>query len=146
MRMDRILYVFPTCMFIGHLKGGGTLVSALLCVLLLFIKSGDVALFWIFSASIVLSLISIEYSSSFRGDDRRIVSDELAGMAAALLFLPRSIPVYISSFILFRFFDIAKPLMIKKTEDIGGAAGIMIDDLVAGLAANIAVRMFIWLL
>ena len=47
-------------------------------------------------------------------------------------------PSYLSlaaSFVLFRFFDIAKPPPVKRFERIGGGDGILLDDVVAGVYA-----------
>ncbi|MGB0720035.1 MAG: phosphatidylglycerophosphatase A [Bdellovibrionales bacterium] len=76
-------------------------------------------------------------------DNKRIVIDEVAGQA--LTFLPLfalapapSIIHYALGFVLFRAFDILKPWPVSYCDKhIGGAAGVMIDDLAAGILAGI---------
>lgn len=74
-------------------------------------------------------------------DPSRVVSDEAAGMWLTMLVMP---PAGADSewlrlsvaFVLFRFFDIAKPLGIRYLQKIRGGLGILIDDLVAAIAAG----------
>jgi phosphatidylglycerophosphatase A len=82
-------------------------------------------------------------------DPSYIVIDEVAGVLISA-FLPFSLLqivlplpfLAISSFIIFRLFDIFKPLNIGWTDkNIRGAAGIILDDAVAGLYAGIAVTL-----
>lgn len=73
-----------------------------------------------------------------RADDGRIVIDEVAGQLVALAFLPLRLDVAISGFLLFRLFDIWKPPPVGRAEALPGGPGVMADDLVAGLYANVA--------
>ena len=73
-------------------------------------------------------------------DHQRVVIDEVAGMCIALLFIPVSLKYVLTALILFRFFDITKPLLIKKMEDLPGGWGVMMDDVLAGVYANILLQ------
>ena len=66
-------------------------------------------------------------------------ADEVAGQCISMLFLPVTIKYVLISLILFRFFDIVKPLYIKKMEKFPGGWGIMFDDVLAGIYAIFAV-------
>lgn len=77
-----------------------------------------------------------------REDPGPVVIDEVSGQLLALLFLPVSLATYIAGFLLFRIFDIVKPFPARRLESLPGASGIMADDLVAGLYANLV----LWLL
>ncbi|GAA3877129.1 phosphatidylglycerophosphatase A [Celeribacter arenosi] len=79
-------------------------------------------------------------------DHAEIVIDELVGQWIALL--PVSVgatimgvdssvlwPGWIAGFVLFRLFDIWKPLWIGKADKRGDAMGVMLDDVLAGIAA-----------
>lgn len=50
------------------------------------------------------------------------------------------------AFVLFRFFDIIKPLGIRKTEDLPGGYGMMADDIVAGLYSVVVILILNWLI
>ena len=73
-----------------------------------------------------------------RHDDSRITVDEVAGMLTALLFLPAAWPVLGFAFVAFRILDIAKPWPVRRAESLPGGLGVMADDWVAGVGANLA--------
>jgi phosphatidylglycerophosphatase A len=64
-----------------------------------------------------------------------IVIDEVAGMLVSVLFLPRTIPVLVTAFLLFRLFDIWKPFPARQLQELHGGPGVMLDDLIAGAYA-----------
>jgi phosphatidylglycerophosphatase A len=69
------------------------------------------------------------------------VIDEVLGMGISMVWIPRSWPFLLMAIILFRIFDIWKPFPIKKTEKLPVGWGIMTDDLLAGIYANIWVHI-----
>ncbi len=80
-------------------------------------------------------------------DSGKIVIDEIAGMYITLLFIPPGIVPVIAGFLCFRALDISKPYPISYLDkNVHGGIGIMLDDIAAGIAANILVRMLIFLL
>jgi len=69
-------------------------------------------------------------------DDASIVWDEVAGMFITMIAIDISILSVVVGFILFRLFDIAKPWPISFVDkNLHGGMGIMLDDVLAGLAA-----------
>jgi phosphatidylglycerophosphatase A len=74
-----------------------------------------------------------------RKDPSVIVIDEVAGMLMSVLLLPRTIPVLVTAFVLFRLFDIWKPFPAHESQALSGGLGVMLDDLVAGAYALILV-------
>lgn len=70
-----------------------------------------------------------------------IVIDEVSGMMITLFSIPLSIPVMLVGFFLFRAFDMFKIYPANKLEDMGGSFGIMSDDIMAGLYANITLQV-----
>ena len=64
-----------------------------------------------------------------------IVIDEVAGMTLSVLVLPRTLPVLLAGFVLFRIFDVLKPFPANRLQALSGGVGVMIDDLIAGLYA-----------
>lgn len=76
-------------------------------------------------------------------DPNYIVIDEMAGMFVTLIFIPPSLINFIAGFLLFRFFDIVKPLGIRKMEQFRKGWGIMLDDILAGIYSAIALRLLI---
>ena len=74
-------------------------------------------------------------------DPSRIVIDEVIGLWISILFVPITTVTAVLAFILFRFFDIAKPLGVRRMENVGGAHGVMLDDVLAGIYANIVLQI-----
>jgi len=71
-------------------------------------------------------------------DPQWIVIDEVAGQWLALATVPLHPAGFLLGFILFRVFDILKPWPVSWADrQVGGALGIMLDDLLAGLYAAI---------
>ena len=90
---------------------------------------------------------------SGKKDPGKVVIDEVAGQFIALLPVPFLIdPAWwsiIAAFILFRFFDIVKPYPARRFESLESGLGIMMDDIVAGIYAAVAVSMLVtikWLI
>jgi len=75
-------------------------------------------------------------------DHGGIVIDEWLGMWLTMFLAPQGIEWLICGFVLFRFFDILKPWPIKWVDaKVGGGFGIMIDDVLAGLAAWLVLQL-----
>jgi phosphatidylglycerophosphatase A len=74
-------------------------------------------------------------------DNRRIVVDEIAGMLVAGFLLPSDAGYGIGGFLLFRVLDVLKPFPARWIEqNLAGGWGIMLDDTVAGLYANLMLQ------
>jgi len=84
---------------------------------------------------------------SGRKDPGKVVVDEVAGQFIALfpltLFTHWSTLAVIVSFILFRFFDIVKPYPANRLQELHGGAGVMFDDLVAGVYGAVIVSIML---
>ena len=87
-------------------------------------------------------------------DPSRCTLDEWAGQAVALLLLPTGatwrerLIIAAAAFIAFRVFDILKPFPARRSERLPHGWGILADDLIAGVYANVAAQLFLrlWLL
>ena len=73
-------------------------------------------------------------------DDASIVIDEIFGMIAALFLIPSGWPWLITAFALFRALDVIKPWPASYFDSMHGGAAVMLDDLVAGIYANLALQ------
>ena len=78
-----------------------------------------------------------------RVDPSEVVIDEVAGFLLTMLLIPLSWGTLIAGFVLFRIFDIWKPWPAKAAERLHGGLGIVLDDLVAGLYANLSLRLIL---
>jgi phosphatidylglycerophosphatase A len=68
-------------------------------------------------------------------DPQFVVIDEVAGQLVALIAVPLAWKSFLAGFILFRVFDILKPPPVRQLEAIPEGAGIVLDDVAAGLYA-----------
>ena len=79
-------------------------------------------------------------------DPGPVVIDEVLGMLITLAFMPIGWTAMLAGFVLFRIFDVIKPYPANRLEKFHGGFGIMADDAMAGVYANLALRALIWLL
>ena len=91
--------------------------------------------------TIIITLLGIyvgdKVEPAWGKDSSRVVIDEVAGMMITMLFIPTGLCFLVAGLIFFRFFDIVKPLYIRNMEKYPGGKGVMFDDLLAGVYANI---------
>jgi len=73
-------------------------------------------------------------------DDPRIVIDETVGFWTAAAWLPRDPIILTGAFVLFRFFDAMKFEPYRRLEKLPGGWGVVMDDVGAGIVANLLVR------
>ena len=112
---------------------------------MLFIWLFKPSFMWQLAAIIVVLIIGIKTSGiaekAFGEKDcRHIVIDEVAGYLCSIILLPLTPAYMVAAFLLFRFFDILKPPPIRRIEKIGGGAGIMLDDVAAGIFTNLVLQ------
>ena len=79
-------------------------------------------------------------------DPSKVVIDEVIGVWINLLFVPLTWQNICLGFVLFRFFDIAKPLGIRKMEAFENGWGVMLDDVLAGVYGNIVLQLILYFL
>jgi phosphatidylglycerophosphatase A len=78
-------------------------------------------------------------------DPGPIVVDEVVGMLITLAFIPVGWSGALAGFVLFRIFDVIKPFPAGRLEALHGGLGVMADDAMAAVYANLSLRLVIWL-
>jgi phosphatidylglycerophosphatase A len=141
--------LFSSTLGIGYIKGGGTVAAAVCAVCWYLAWHGSYPPLWPSIAITVIITLAGVWSSTlvepiWGKDPSKVVIDEVAGMAIGLLFLPVNVKYLLCAFILFRFFDIVKPLYIRKMEALPSGWGIMLDDVLAGVYTNILLQAVVW--
>ena len=105
---------------------------------------------WWLGITILTAIIGIMTGTYVEGQTKKdpgiVVIDEMAGQWLSLLFLPRTIPVFIAGFLLFRILDIVKPFPANSSQNLKGGLGIMLDDIIAGIYTNFLIWIGLWLL
>jgi len=136
------------CFGIGHIKGGGTIAAFVTCVAWwLLLQPGISFNKWMIVVTAAI-LVTGTWSSSvvekdWGKDSSKVVIDEVAGMCISLWFVPITIQWIVIALVLFRFFDIVKPLYIRNTEALPAGWGVMADDILAGVYSNIVLQLII---
>jgi phosphatidylglycerophosphatase A len=142
--MMNVHKLIASCFGIGYIKGGGTAAAAATCAVWVFCVNGNDFLLPCI-ATILLFALGIwsgnKVEKIWGKDSYKVVIDEAAGMCVTLLFISANKYTVLAGFILFRFFDIVKPLYIRRMELFKGGTGVMADDLLAGIYANIVLRI-----
>ena len=142
--------LFSTSLGIGYIgKGGGTVAAIACCICWYLAWAGTCPpLLVSVIITILITFIGVWSSSKVEPiwgkDPARVVIDEVAGMCISLLFLPVNVKYLFCALILFRFFDIVKPLFIRKVESLPAGWGIMMDDVLAGVYTNILLYAVVW--
>ncbi len=134
---------------IGYIDKGGGTVAALVTMLLWYWCFNPVfqnlAVYLLICCIICIVGIHSSHKVEFiwGHDSKRIVIDEVFGMCISLLFVPHQLWMGFTAFLLFRIFDIWKPLYIKKMEKFKGGYGVMADDFLAGVYTLLCMQILI---
>lgn len=116
----------------------GALLATLIWLGLSLVVS-EVCLLWLTVAFILLftavGIWAANQLEPYWGEDpSRVVVDEMVGVWIPLLAAPAGDVWYaVGAFVLFRLFDIFKPLGIRRMESFPGGIGVMMDDILAGI-------------
>jgi phosphatidylglycerophosphatase A len=90
---------------------------------------------------VVVGIWSAEHVERERGKDPGVVViDEVAGMLVTLAFLDVSVAGAVVGFFIFRLLDVIKPPPARRLENLHGGPGIVLDDVMAGIYSNLALR------
>ena len=115
-------------------------------VLLFYILS-PLPLAWYLAITVFVTLGAIWFSGKAEkilgtNDPPQVVIDEIAGQLITLALLPPDWHYMLAGFLLFRLLDIIKPWPAHKiNRDMHGGAGIVLDDVVAGVYANLLLQI-----
>lgn len=159
--LDGSALLFATCFFLSYipvlLTAGfrsisprrtgagiiGTLFGAL-TIAVLPIDATSAAVVWL--GAFCLSVAISDRAERYLGvhDDPRIVIDEWIGFWTAAVFLPRTWPILIGAFVLFRVFDVWKPGFVRRLARLPGGWGIIADDVAAGAISNLILQGIHW--
>lgn len=101
---------------------------------------GTLALLIVGAALLAIGIAASDVYARLTGikDPDEVVIDEVAGQCLTLVVVPLAPLPYLAGFLLFRFFDVAKPFPIRWLErNLPGGWGIMLDDIGAAIYAMI---------
>lgn len=147
--MSFLMRVLATGFFIGYVPvAGGTWASLAGCAVWAALSKS--VLFYPAAAIVVLVGFPVSGYAERRlfgvKDPNQVVIDEISGMLityAGFSFSadPSGLFYLGAGFLLFRLFDILKPYPVGALQSLGGGAGVMLDDIAAGVYANAGLQI-----
>lgn len=100
------------------------------------------------AATVLMFFLSVwsatEAEKIFGHDAKAIVTDEWIGMFISVLLIPHTLTAYLIAFVAFRLFDVIKIPPAAQAERLPVGWGVTMDDVVAGIQANIATWVVLW--
>lgn len=144
--LKKLAYILATGLgsgYIPRIPGTAASFTALLTFYLVPLKDST----WLAGIVILYALglwsSSVIEKEQGTKDPPQVVIDEWAGQLLALLYLPRIPIILLAGFIIFRIMDILKPFPAGNVQRIKGGLGIMTDDIIAALYANLIIRVIL---
>jgi len=142
--MNRLYKLIASVFYIGYLPvAPGSLGSFAALFLYYFIKNSPLMMGIAIFVCLILGFLTAGRAEKLFGgrDAGEIIIDEFTGMLISLFLLPVSMGYIVAAFLIFRFLDIVKPGPINKAQELEGSLGIMADDLLAGVYANLILQI-----
>ncbi|MDR0306262.1 MAG: phosphatidylglycerophosphatase A [Chitinispirillales bacterium] len=147
--------VGASCFFLGYFPFAPGTVGALITVVTLFLAKDQLAFmlgpenalnfWWTMIALIAVSFFLTDKGKEVfgRDDPPQTIFDEVAGQFVTFFMVPINIKTLLLGFVLFRFYDIVKPFPVYNLEEIEGGVGVTMDDVGAGVLANITLMILL---
>lgn len=89
--------------------------------------------------------VSFKFENVYGKDPPQCTVDEVVGTWIALIALPKTILITLTSFLVWRALDIIKPFPARSSENLNGGWGIMIDDVISGFYSLIIVHLIVYI-
>jgi phosphatidylglycerophosphatase A len=146
---DEAVVFLATGFYIGNIPFAPGTFGSILGLALCFVLAGlKLPLAIIFTVLFIIVAVWIANGAEKvlkKNDPGCIVIDEIAGMAVTLVGLPFNLTTALIGFMIFRILDILKPFPIRSLDKrVSGGVGIVLDDVVAGIFANLLVRIIVF--
>jgi phosphatidylglycerophosphatase A len=143
-----IVKLFGSGFFSGYIPYASGTFGSLVGLAMYFIPSFE-KVYVIVPAIVVFFIIGVDAATRmervYGHDPASVVIDEIVGMWITLLMLPKDKwYVMLVAFFIFRAADIVKPPPAKKFDTMHGGFAIMMDDVIAGIYANLAMRLILY--
>ncbi len=139
---DKIIVALASLLGIGFIPGCPGTFGSLFGLAVIWVIPGQTIFLLVTFFSLILAFFIAGRAEKLLGqkDPKQIVIDELAGILVTFLFVPKTFVFIVAGFFLFRLFDIVKVFPAKKIENKKGSLGIVGDDLIAGIYANLVLQ------
>ncbi len=146
---DKAVMFLATGGFVGNIPIApgtfGSLLGLPLCYVLAKISLSLAILGAVALIVVAIWIAQLAETITKQKDPGKIVIDEIAGMAVTLIGIPFHLTSVVIGFFIFRALDILKPFPIRSLERrISGGAGVVLDDVAAGIYGNILMRIILY--
>ncbi|MBK7230523.1 MAG: phosphatidylglycerophosphatase A [Ignavibacteriales bacterium] len=139
--------IIGSALLTGYIPIASGTFGSLVGVLFYFIP-GFEKLFVIIPAIIILYFYGVYVSEKFEKvygkDPAQSTVDEVVGTWIALIALPKTILIVLTSFLIWRALDIIKPFPARDSEKLKGGWGIMTDDVISGFYSLVVVHIIVY--
>jgi len=147
---EKAVMFLATGFYVGNIPPApgtlGSLIGLPLCFLLAGIRLPPAIILAVLFIGFAVWIAHAAEKLLKQKDPGCIVIDEVAGMVVTLIGLPFNLTTAGSGFIIFRILDILKPFPIRTLDKrLPGGIGIVADDVVAGIFANIILRILLYI-
>lgn len=135
-------------LFTGYIPIASGTFGSFVALLIYFIPGFEKL--WIIIPAIILLFIygvyvSYKFENIYGKDPAECTVDEVVGTWIALIALPKTVLIVITSFFIWRLLDIIKPFPAGTSENLPGGWGIMMDDVISGIYSLILVHLIVYL-
>ena len=144
--MERLIKLFSTFFYVGMIPfAPGTMGSFAGLFVFLSAKDAPLVCAALFALILCIGFLSAGRAEKVFGkkDPREVVIDEAAGIFIVFFMVPVNTLNILAGFVLYRVFDIFKPFPARRLEALRGSFGIMSDDLLCGLYANLVLQVLL---
>lgn len=103
---------------------------------------------WVIIPSIIILFfygifVSTKFEKVYGKDPAECTVDEVVGTWIALIALPKTILISLTSFFIWRILDIIKPFPARNSENLSAGWGIMMDDIISAIYTLIVVHLIV---
>ncbi|SFL13010.1 phosphatidylglycerophosphatase A family protein [Halanaerobium salsuginis] len=146
--VKKVSRFLATGFYVGYLPTAPGTWGSLLMIFLLYLFPLLNNFYVVFALSLGgIAIANFEEKQNGIKDESKIVIDEMAGQLLTFFTIQKpSLTILLLGFILFRVFDITKPLIIDKIQSLPAGWGVMLDDLLAGLFSLVILKIVIYLI
>ena len=141
--------IIGSAFYAGYIPIASGTFSSLVALIFYFIPGFEKL--WIIIPAIILLFIfgvyiSYKFEAVYGKDPSECTIDEVVGTWIALIALPKTILIVVTSFFIWRILDIIKPFPARTSENLSGGWGIMMDDVISGIYSLIIVHLIVYFL
>ena len=146
--MKSFTKIFVTIFGIGYFPFAPGTLGSLIAVLIWFICIKFFSIYYFYLIIIIISIVAfviVDFYLKYQNKDdpSEVIIDEFMGQSVPLIFIfEYNIYLVLLSFSTFRLFDIFKIYPVNKAEELNGAKGVIMDDIIAGIYSLLVIMAY----